>query len=146
MVRKIIIMLALLVVAGCQSSAPIGNVPVQDRDAGMGNETQPSAPVPDEDIPAPRQAGPDQPNAAVVALLGKAQRQEQTLDYAAAAAALERAIRITPRDANLYFRLAGVRFKQDSIEQAEQLCRKAVALADDSRYMELKCEALLQPL
>ena len=146
MVRKIIISLALLVVAGCQSSAPIGNVPVQDRDGDARNNTRPSAPVPGENIPVPRQAGPDQPNAAVVALLGKAQRQEKTLDYAAATASLERAIRITPRDANLYFRLAGVRLKQDSIAQAEQLCRKAVALADDSRYMELKCEALLQSL
>ncbi len=145
MVRLFAVSLAVLLVTGCQSSAPIRNVPIEERGSSARSPAEPSY-QPSQPVvtsPKTRPAAPRQTNAAVVALLGKAQRQEQALDYAAAAASLERAIRIAPRDANLYFRLAVVRIKQESDAQAGQLCRKAISLAEDSRYMELKCEALL---
>ena len=46
-----------------------------------------------------------------------------------AARTLERAIRISPRYGELYYRLSEVRFGQRNFGQSEQLCRKAISLA-----------------
>lgn len=82
-------------------------------------------------------------NPAVLALLNSAGQQRQRKQYVAAAASLERAIRIAPRDAELYLELAKIRFQQNNREQAEQLCRKAIALSDDGGYVKYHCRQLL---
>lgn len=72
-------------------------------------------------------------NAAVVKLLETAQQQTQQTQYNEAAATLERALRIEPRNAALWQALARVRLQQGQPEQAASLAVKSNALAETDR-------------
>ena len=65
---------------------------------------------------------------AVITLLDRAQQQERNGDEQAAAASLERAIRIAPRYPESYFRLGELRYKQGRYNQARSLGQKALSL------------------
>jgi predicted Zn-dependent protease len=65
----------------------------------------------------------------VVALLDTAERQANSGDLEAAAASLERAIRIDPRNPVLWYHLATVRLSQGDSQAAEQLAAKSNSLA-----------------
>ncbi len=73
------------------------------------------------------------PRAAVVALVDDAGRQERGGHLGAAAASLERALRIAPADASLWRRLARLRLQQGRFGQAEQLARRALLAAGSDR-------------
>jgi Flp pilus assembly protein TadD len=62
-------------------------------------------------------------------LARQAEQQRQTGDYAGAAATLERSLRIAPRDAYLWNRLARVRMEQGLSAQAGQLASRSNDLA-----------------
>jgi predicted Zn-dependent protease len=66
---------------------------------------------------------------AVVALLQQAEQQANAGDLEPAAASLERAIRIDPRNPVLWHHLATVRLAQGEPSQAEQLASKSNSLA-----------------
>jgi tetratricopeptide (TPR) repeat protein len=66
---------------------------------------------------------------AIVALLDQAELQANAGELESAAASLERAIRIDPRNAVLWYHLATVRFAQGESPQAEQLAVKSNSLA-----------------
>ena len=66
---------------------------------------------------------------AVVALLESADRREATGDYTAAAAALERALRIEPRNGHLWNRLANLRLQQGQYGPAADLAARSNSLA-----------------
>ena len=66
---------------------------------------------------------------AVVALLQQAEQQANAGDLESAAASLERAIRIDPRNPVIWFHLATVRLSQGEPSQAEQLATKSNSLA-----------------
>lgn len=85
-------------------------------------ETTP-VPVPE----TPQVAVPQSP--AVVALLDNADRQAGSGKLDGAAAALERALRIEPRNAGLWQRLADIRLRQKQPGQAESLALKSNTLA-----------------
>jgi len=85
-------------------------------------ETTP-APAPE----TPRAAAPQSP--AVIALLDNADRQAGSGKLDSAAAALERALRIEPRNAILWQRLADIRLRQKQPGQAESLALKSNTLA-----------------
>ena len=70
---------------------------------------------------------------AVASLVQTADQQHQTGDTTGAAATLERALRIEPRNAHLWHRLAEVRLDQKRYEQAEGLAAKSNALAAADR-------------
>lgn len=76
---------------------------------------------------APRAEIPQSP--AVVALLDNADRQAGSGKLDGAAAALERALRIEPRNAVLWQRLADIRLRQNQPGQAESLALKSNTLA-----------------
>jgi len=69
--------------------------------------------------------------AAVASLLDRAKQQELNGDYQAAAATLERAIRIAPRYPESYYRLGELRFKQGLYSQARSLGHKTLSLGAD---------------
>ncbi|MCL6417332.1 tetratricopeptide repeat protein [Aestuariirhabdus sp. Z084] len=56
--------------------------------------------------------------------------------YEEAASLLERALRISPSDADLYYRLGTVRLRQGRYAQAEQLARRGMSLSHDSRQRQ----------
>jgi hypothetical protein len=85
-------------------------------------ETTPT-PVPE----TPQAAAPQSP--AVVALVDNADRQAGSGKLDGAAAALERALRIEPRNAGLWQRLADIRLRQKQPGQAESLALKSNTLA-----------------
>jgi hypothetical protein len=69
------------------------------------------------------------PNRAVAVLMRRSTDQQRDGDLKGAAASLERALRIAPRDAVLWHRLAVVREKQHRFGQAADLAAKSNALA-----------------
>ena len=118
-------LLAALAAAGCASAPPApvvepGGAPVEEASA-------PSRPSPEGAAPAPR--GP------VLALLDEARAAERAGDLEGAAASVERALRIAPRDAVLWHRLARIRLAQGRWRQAESLARRSLALAPRARAL-----------
>lgn len=69
--------------------------------------------------------------AAVTALLERAKQQQRSGNEQAAAASLERAIRIAPRYPESYFRLGELRYQQGIYDQARSLAEKALSLGAD---------------
>lgn len=84
----------------------------------------PVASVPQPTAPVVRPRSP-----AVVALLDTAEQQANSGDLEAAAASLERAIRIDPRNPVLWYHLATVRLAQGDAQAAEQFAAKSNSLA-----------------
>lgn len=122
------------------------------------NSTVALAPPPDPDLdpnpapvappPRPIQATPPSPenlppaeisrdgNQAVVALLDSADKYVKSKQLDKAGAALERALRIEPRNASIWHDLAQIRLHQGRYEQAESLATKSNNLASDNRMLQ----------
>jgi tetratricopeptide (TPR) repeat protein len=77
--------------------------------------------VPDYTRPAPGRA--------VQALMARAERQTDSGELVAAASSLERALRIEPKNAELWNRLAHLRYRQKQYSLAASLAAKSNALA-----------------
>lgn len=75
---------------------------------------------------------PEYQNPAVVTLLEEAERQQAAGRLDLASSALERAIRISPRDPVLRVRLGWLRIEQNDPFQAKALARMAVVYARDA--------------
>lgn len=93
----------------------------------------PSASAPTPSPPAPTTpAPPREPvlSPATRALVGQAQAQVASKNFPVAAASIERALRIEPGNALLWIELGKVRMAEGNYPQAENLGRKAVALAN----------------
>jgi len=91
---------------------------------------KPAPPPPPPKYTAPAPPAPALP-AAASSLAAQAEQQRERGDYVAAAATLERAIRIQPREAYLWNRLARVRLDQNNYAQAGSLAQKSNALSKD---------------
>lgn len=102
-----------------------------------GAETYPShEPVaPPASVP---ERAPAPSSSAVVALVERADSQYQAQDLDAAAASLERALRIEPRNPQLWHRLAVVRLDQRQFDQAIQMAAKSNSLAGGSRSLQAR--------
>ncbi len=72
----------------------------------------------------------------MVALLGQAEDHANAGDLESAAASLERAIRIEPRNPLLWYHLATVKLAQQEAAQAEQLAVKSNSLAAGNRLQQ----------
>ncbi|MDH3280296.1 MAG: tetratricopeptide repeat protein [Gammaproteobacteria bacterium] len=91
-----------------------------------------------QETPAPEtQTAPAGPPA-VVALLDDAERQARAGQYARAEEDLERALRIDPRNAGVWHRLARLRYAQGQYHQAIQLASKSNTLANDDRPLRAR--------
>ena len=69
-------------------------------------------------------------------MLDRADQYDQSGNTEAAADTLERALRIEPRNARLWSRLAAVRLQQGQADQAEQLALKSNALSQYNRQLQ----------
>lgn len=87
-------------------------------------------PVSGRVIPATPSGSP-----AVIALMERSDRQYMDQDLDAAAASLERALRIEPRNPLLWHRLASIRLDQGQIDQAMQMAAKSNSLAGNDRSL-----------
>jgi len=134
----------LMIVALLQAcSTPMPPRPMPPPVIEQGSSAPEQVPVPVQSVPSqppPRyqtrpQTVASQPPA-VVALLGQAEMQANGGDLNAAAASLERALRIDPRNAVIWYHLATVRLEQGEPAQAEQLAVKSNSLAGGNRLQQ----------
>lgn len=73
---------------------------------------------------------------AVASLAAKARREQQAGELDAAAATLERALRLDPRNARLWHQLASVHFDQRQWRQSAEFATRSNALATDDKYLQ----------
>jgi len=129
LVRFLVVVLALLVGA-CSGPVRETPAPVDSRDgAAQGSVSTGSAQVRAYQPPEQVALARPQPARAVQVLMRRAEDQRRAGDYAAAAASLERGLRIEPRNARLWNRLAHVRSAQKQYGRVEQFAAKSNALA-----------------
>jgi len=107
---------------------------------------QPAAPprggssaVPQLALAAPAPSG----GPAVMALAKRADGEMRANDLVAAAATLERALRIEPNNASLWSRLAEVRLRQGDKFQAEQLALKSNGLAAGNAALKARNDQII---
>ena len=107
----------------------------EPRSAGL-REPGPRAvpPRPGESTPEPRAAREEV--AAVAALIETAREAEEARRYGRAAALLERALRVDPRDPRLWARLASVRHGQGRHAEAEALALRSLSLRSGDRGLD----------
>ncbi len=108
-------LLLVIALAGCGVTPPAGE--------------RAAAPVAQAEMPSTQIAPGVQGNPAVVALLGSADAKERAGNHEQAAAAVERALRLEPRNAMLWHRLARLRLKQGQWQTAVDMAAKSNALA-----------------
>ena len=116
--------------APMQQSTTTTDVPLQERPR---SQLPPPAYT---DLPDARVVRSQPP--AVVALLEQAEQQANAGELEPAAASLERAIRIDPRNPVLWYHLATVRLSQGESPQAEQLAVKSNSLAAGNRTQQAR--------
>ncbi|MBN1240088.1 MAG: tetratricopeptide repeat protein [Gammaproteobacteria bacterium] len=108
---------------------------------------QPSSRAPSPQPSSPSSPRPEvqerEPSPASVALLERSRADRDAGDYAAAAASLERALRIDPNNALLWIELAEVKAADGDRDQARQMARKALTLAGSDGSIEARARRLL---
>ncbi len=81
---------------------------------------------------------------AVNTLLAKAEAEQRQAHWERAAALLERGLRIEPRNAQLWHRLAKIRLQQGRYGMAESLAEKSNALAKDDEALKQQNAELIE--
>jgi hypothetical protein len=107
---------------------------------------EPSTPAP----PSASELTPFQPIEATVplspvvgALVSAANQNSKAGDLDSAAASIERAIRIEPRNATLFYKLAVLRLEQSKPRLAEDLAKKSALLASTNNTLKRHCWLLI---
>jgi tetratricopeptide (TPR) repeat protein len=80
----------------------------------------------------------------VLALLSQAKEQEKAGNSEKAAAVLERALRIDPRNAELWYRLALLRLQQGRLDLARSFADKSMALAQGNDRLLAKNRTIIE--
>ena len=130
------VVLWLLFVQGCSTSPPVTYPPPVVEQGGTLPDELSRPATPGGIQPQPARPAVTRSSPAVVALLGQAENQANSGDLEAAAASLERAIRIEPRNPLLWYHLATVRLAQQEAGLAEQLAVKSNSLAAGNRLQQ----------
>jgi hypothetical protein len=120
------------------------NTPESTLPAPSASEAQVSSP------PPPSELTPFEPieatvplSPAVGALVLAANQNSKAGDLDSAAASIERAIRIEPRNATLFYKLALLRIKQAKPHLAEDLAKKSALLASNDNTLKKHCWLLI---
>jgi len=136
------IMSIVFLVAGC-STLDTQTTPAPVEEAGQVDNPEQRitvAPVPATRISPPKVAlaKPPQAGSALAKLRLAALSEQRAGQYTRAAATLERALRIAPRDAMLWQQLASVRLRQQKWRLAVNMAAKSNALAGDQQALKRK--------
>lgn len=110
-------LIVLLLLAGCASAPGPEPAPVEQA------PTPAPVPAPAEQPPAPRE------NVAIAGLVESARADAAAGRLATAAASLERALRIEPKNPRLWQELARVRLQQGDLAQAESMAARSNSFA-----------------
>jgi tetratricopeptide (TPR) repeat protein len=149
-IRFLTCLLAAAVLGGCASShGTKGAWPYPDEPRAPSSSPQQEQQSPGVPSPIPAQQ-PDKPlasypksaddisNAAVLSLLNQAREQRSAGNFDQAAAALERAVRIEPRNYFVWAALAQVHLDQHSFDEAETVAQRSNSLAHGNLYVEVE--------
>lgn len=110
-------------------------VPLPVPDSVLEPWPEPEEPRPREPVPTPQPPPATAPAALALAAQSDQARSEGNLRVAGLQ--LERALRIAPRDAGLWNRLARVRLEQQDFQQAERMAERSLQLALGDRSLML---------
>ncbi|MGK0673198.1 MAG: tetratricopeptide repeat protein [Halothiobacillaceae bacterium] len=116
--------------------APVADLPQQ---AGPPQAGSPTSSPTHIALATPAPSG----SPAVMALTKRADEEMRANDLVAAAATLERALRIDPNNAGLWSRLAEVRLRQGDKVQAEQLALKSNGLAAGNPALKARNDQII---
>jgi tetratricopeptide (TPR) repeat protein len=130
--KRCAVLVATVLLAGCASSGarPPSQAPVA---VAIPEPAPVPAPAPAPEA-APAPAAPPS-SAGVGYLVAAAERQVGSGQYEQAAASLERALRLEPKNARLWHRLARVRFDQGQWSQSVQFAQKSNQLSGTDRAL-----------
>ena len=111
-----------------------------------------TARLPEPVEPPPLPSGPESPpppparveNAAVAGLLQSSRADADAGRFGSAAASLERALRIEPRNARLWHELARVRLKEGDYAQAESVAARSNTWAGNDNELRAANQRLIQ--
>lgn len=162
--RWFVVSLVLSILQGCASTPDITPLPAPDITSSAQIDPTIRRPIPvyaDPDVPTSPANGEnptpqvlDGPatysnestsnSPTVLALLDQASRQEHSGSTEKAAATLERALRIEPKNARLWHRLAVLRFQQGQFTLAESLAAKSSMLAQGDWSLKQKNAELIE--
>jgi Flp pilus assembly protein TadD len=107
-------------------------------------EPETGAPGSVEPVPPPTAVRPPPPvGAASQALLAQSRGHQSAGRYDQAAASIERALRIEPRQPVLWLELGNIRLKEGDYAQAESLGRKALSLSGGDTELTARAEQLI---
>lgn len=170
MTMRVFLLLSLSLLSACASySAGRGiPAPVESRDNGTPTQTLPSAqpsggtinaPIGRRELPEPRSTDQrtgnivtpapsrnEVPATASSTLLQGVDSAIAQGDLERAAALCERALRISPRDAMLWYKLASVRAQQGRSNEAEGFAQRALSYSSSDQTLEAQIQALLRSL
>lgn len=141
MIKRIATLMALLTLVGCANLQRTTFPPPE----GPAEPTPPRPeqptpePQPPTQQPAPREMPPrsaqEASSPAVLSLMGRAETLARGGHMDMAAATLERALDLEPRNPFVYQRLASVRLAQGQTGQAEAMARKSNSVAGDNPFV-----------
>lgn len=153
---RALLVVAAVTLASCTSLGPPPEqpAPVESRDSSTSPaivlpppsstslppspETAPPV-VPSEEVPPPPR--PATPASTLLASVDQAMAAGQLEQ---AAALCERALRISPRDGTLWYRLATIRYQQNRFSDAAGLARRAMSFAGPDAKLAQDSQRLLQ--
>ena len=91
---------------------------------------------PPAEAPLPPRSAAEMSGPAVMALISRSEQKAKNGDLDSAAASLERALDLEPRNPFVYQKLATLRLEQGQAEQSEALARKANSLAGNNPFIK----------
>jgi hypothetical protein len=106
-------------------------------------EPLPQSAAPAREVPTPPAEITHKGNAAVVALLDNARKHATNKEYDKAAADLDRAIRLEPKNAGIWRDLALMRLYQGKYKQAEDTAAKAKSLAGNDEFVRARSQEVI---
>lgn len=129
------ILAALLVACGSIDKRSTTEVPVEERDHGPISTYRLLPPEPEA---TPEPAPGKVPGSAISHLHADAKKQLAAKQYNSAVSTLERALRIAPRNAELWHSLAVARLQQRRWDMARNLAAKSNSLAAADRALQAR--------
>ncbi len=148
-VATALIALAAAALAGCTLPNPYEPPPSVPAPPPSGEPPSVPTPEPEATEPPPIEQPPErrtreyQLGAASRSLVAQAQTQSANGDFAAAAASIERALRIEPSNPLLWLELGKVRQDEGNYPQAESMGRKALSLATGDARVQSNAWSLI---
>lgn len=135
--RKNAVLLLMVFLSACaeQVKKPVVLVPVEERNTPLENNNKATS----ERVLSSQTASdkePGQTASVIIALIDEADGLARSGNADKAAATIERALRIEPRNALLWHQLASVKLQQQQWQQAIAFARKSNALAADNRQLK----------